>query len=155
VSENDIENGLKRSAPYSLAEMRAANGGRFSDTDYIHYVLNQFPVGPDLIGSLFRFINPEFEEIEGRLLLVMTGSPERYRKYRSEGKSPSDAQYWANLTEISGLFGEMDYSTARMIAGLVAGQWETALAQKSQDPSQKVRILKDNPEEVFVTISTT
>lgn len=134
--------------------MRAANGGRFSDTDYIYYALKESPVGSDLLGALFRFLCPTFEQVEGRSLLISTGAPEKYREYRREGKSPSEAQYWANLTEISGVFEDFGADQANRFADVVVRLWQAALTDKPCDFSQHVYKVEDKPEnEVFVTIA--
>jgi hypothetical protein len=107
---------------YSLEEMRTANGDSFSDADYIHYVLKEIPIGAGWLSALVRFLCPAFEQIEDKLLLTPTGGPAKYRQYRREGKSPSEAQYWANLTEVSGIFENLNAERAiNFASGIVAG----------------------------------
>lgn len=140
---------------FSLEEMRAANGGSFSDVDYIHYVLTESRIGIDLVGALVRFLRPEFERIEQKFLVKATGAPERYRAYRREGKSPSEAQYWANLTEISTLFGDINAVQKGKLADTISQLWQAALMDKCRDFSQRAHKIEDEFEgEVFVTIST-
>jgi hypothetical protein len=135
-------------------EMRAANGNHFSDTDYIHYILKQSPIGPDLLGALVRFFHPEFEQIEGKFLLIPTNAPEKYREYRRQGQSPSEAQYWANLTEISGVFEDFNDEQVTNLADAIAQLWQAALMEKSSDFSQHAYKIENEPDgEIFVTIS--
>jgi hypothetical protein len=135
--------------------MRALNGAQFSDADYIHFVIGRCSLGPDFIQALVRLLNPELAQIEGRFLVVAVGAPGRYQAYRSQGQSPPEAQYWANLTEISGLFANVGPELAQEIALLVKDQWQKALDKCLQDQSQETCVLKDEAEgEVFITVRT-
>ncbi len=107
-----------------------------------------------MLGALVRLFRPEFEQIDGRFLLIPTGAPEKYPEYRRQGKSPSEAQYWANLTEISGVFEGFNTNQVTYLADEVAQLWQSALLNKSCDLSQRAYKVEDKTEgEIFVTIS--
>jgi len=137
----------------TFAEMQAANPQGFSALDYVHYAFSENPKCPDFALTLSQLIFPSFVEIEGRILVGSVGAPKKYDEYRAQGQSPQKAQYWANLTEITSLFGGLDdEALVRSWSSIFEISWSLAL--QATRTTQVVRILKDEVEgELFITIT--
>jgi hypothetical protein len=130
--------------------MREASGDGFTSADYVFYVLQSMEVAPDFLTALVDLLAPEIEEIEGRALVKAIGAVSLYRKYRGEGQSPLKAQYWANLTDISGLFEKADERQVRVLATAIAYGWNSQ-TDENLKARQIARVVIDHAE-VFVTL---
>jgi hypothetical protein len=134
----------------SLAEMQSSAG--FAAVDYLHYVFSTEGVAPDALTALLDFLSPQFAFSDGRALVTSVGAERRYGAYRLR-QSPEEAQYWANLTEISGVFERMRLPDVLAFAKLVAICWNAQLGKHPDAVNQEARILEDEElGEIFVTL---
>jgi hypothetical protein len=139
----------------TFAEMQNANGvEEFKSSDYIFYVLRELNVANDFVNAFTELLMPIIVKEDGLALIETVGAVEKYRKYRREGQSPERAQYWANLTLISGLFAAVDETLDFKIATLVANCWNAAL-RESQEMRQTVRIVVDESDGFFLALGET
>jgi hypothetical protein len=139
----------------SFAEMQKASGVEgFSSSDYIFYVLRELNVASDFMRAFVELLTPTIVKEDGLALIETVGAVEKYRKYRREGQSPERAQYWANLTLISGVFEAVDETLDAKIAALVANCWNAAL-RESQEMRQTVRIVADESDGIFLALGET
>jgi hypothetical protein len=139
----------------SFSEMQKANGvEEFKSSDYIFYVLRELNIANDFVSAFVELLMPTIVREDGLALIETVGAVEKYRKYRSEGHSPERAQYWANLTLISGVFEAVDETLDSKIATLVANCWNVAL-RESQEMRQTVRIVVDESDGIFLALGET
>ncbi|MEI9995428.1 MAG: hypothetical protein WDM91_12600 [Rhizomicrobium sp.] len=138
----------------SLAEMRATNGSDVSPADYVHHALRAAELGADFAAALIALLNPRIVEREGRMLVEAVGAPARYAAFRAQGQAPQEAEYWANLTVVSDLLGDLDVPQAHKLAQVLRWSWQNALAAQYPQATQVVRVLEDRAAaEVLVTLS--
>ncbi len=138
----------------SFEEMKKLNSN-FSIADYIYYVATKSEAPSDCFIALFELLSPATETVDGRVLVTSIGAVQKYREHRNSGKTCQEAQYWANLLELTGLFGIDDPAGVQKIAKLFAICWREAIAQHDLAPPQLPIIIQDTREgELFITISS-
>lgn len=125
----------------------------FTAVDYIYYVSTEAGLSPDFLASLCEVLDPKLAILDGVILVQAVGALDRYRKYTSEGQTPTQAQYWSNLLETTSLFGDTPLPEARRLAAVIASAWRSALHAQHPETQQEVRVMEDAAEgEVFVTL---
>lgn len=139
---------------FSFEQMRASNAETFSEADYLHYLISSLAAGKDLVLVLSRLLAPDFVEVEGRILVTAIGAPEKYRGLRAQNRMPDEAQFWANLTEVSSLFGDTEFEQAEVLSEVIRACWQFALDRAGHVTSQRAVVVKEGDEqEVFVTLA--
>jgi hypothetical protein len=129
---------------------------RFNALDYLFYAFSENPLPIDLAEALVKFLVPRFVVREEKALVAEVGAAERYTALRKQGKDCNQAQYWANLTEISGLFGAEVASERELgLANSICRLWQVALADAGLNHGQQARVIVDHAEgEIYLTISS-
>ena len=140
--------------PFDFASFVSANVGRIvSGFDYLHAVYKSQGLAADFILWFARLFWPDFKTVDGIIFVSELFSAERYQELLSNGHSTTQAQFWMNLLEITGLFDDLPTDQAMVIAESLAGSWNSKLQKELGISSTLARAIYDEETgEVFVTI---
>jgi hypothetical protein len=142
--------------PFDFASFVSANEGRIvSGFDYLHVVYKSQGLTADFILWFARLFWPDFKTVDGMIFVSELFDTERYQKLLSDGCSHTQAQFWMNLLEITGLFDDLSTEQATTIAELLADSWNSKLHKEIGISQVLARAICDEETgEVFVTIDT-
>ena len=128
-------------------------GHRVSGFDYLHTVYKSQEVATDFILWIARLFWPEFKTVDDMIFISELFDAERYQELLSDGYASTQAQFWMNLLEITGLFDDFSTEQAKVIAELLVDSWNSKLQKEFEISSKLARVLFDEETgEVFVTI---
>lgn len=142
--------------PFDFTSFASANVGRMvSGFDYLHAVYKSQGLAVDFILWFARLFWPDFKTVDGMIFVSELFSAERYQELLGNGHSPTQAQFWMNLLEITGLFDDLPADEALGIAESLANSWNSKLQKELGVSSTPARAIVDEETgEVFVTIGT-
>lgn len=135
----------------------AANEGQHvTGFDYLHTLYKSHGLAADFVLYFTKLFWPDFKVIDGLVYLSEMFEPERYRSLLDEGRKSTEAQYWMNLLEITGLFDELPTDDAMFIAEALAASWNSKMIIEFGSTLMPARAIRDiETDEIFVTIGTT
>ncbi len=130
-------------------------GSHVSGFDYLHIVYKSQELSGDFILWFARLFCPDFKIVDDAIFISELFNNERYRDLLRHGHSSSQAQFWLNLLEITGLFDHLSTEQALEIAEYLADSWNYKLSKEFGKNSTKARAIHDEDTvEVFVTIGS-
>jgi hypothetical protein len=141
---------------FDFASFRAANKERnVSGLDYLHTVYKSHDLPADFVLWLSKLFKPDFVLLGGMAFVAELFDEARYQELLGNGQRPDQAQYWLNLLEITGLFGNLTVDQASTLAERIAKGWNLVLSNQFGTEQALARAIVDgDTDEVFVTIGT-
>ncbi|GAB6262869.1 hypothetical protein [Photobacterium sp. R1] len=145
---------MSYSKPFNFTMFASANAGRnVSGFDYLHAAYKSQELAADFILWFARLFCPDFKTVDGAVFISELFDTERYQELLSNGHSSTQAQFWLNLLEITGLFDDLSIDQAMEIAEFLADSWNSKLNKEFEGTSTLARAICDEETgEVFVTI---
>lgn len=142
--------------PFDFKSFVSANAGRIvSGFDYLHAAYKAHGITADFIYYFSRLFWPDFRVVDGLIFVAELFEEGRYQGLLNEGRSSTEAQFWMNLLEITGLFDELATDEAMSIAEVLAASWNSKLNSEFGIISVPAKAICDNDTgEVFVTIGS-
>lgn len=139
---------------FDFASFVSANVGRIvSGFDYLHVVYKSQGLAADFILWFSKLFWPDFKTVDGVIFVSELFNAERYQELLNNGNSATQAQFWMNLLEITGLFDDLSTDQAMDIAEVLAESWNSKLEKEVKPSPTLARAIRDEETgEVFVTI---
>ncbi|MEF1257096.1 hypothetical protein [Vibrio sp. M260112] len=140
--------------PFDFAMFVSANvERRVSGFDYLHAAYKSQELAADFIVWFARLFCPDFKTVDGTVFIAELFDTEHYQELLRNGHSFTQAQYWLNLLEITGLFDDLSTDQAIKFAESLADSWNSKLTKEFGRVSAPARAIYDEETgEVFVTI---
>ena len=134
--------------------MAANSSDTMNSANYLAYIYQAAELPFDFAAHYFHLVNPEFVVLEGKLLIPAIGAVDRFAAMRDKGRSPAEAQYWANLFFTSDFMGADTRSKALSLAVSVSICWRSAIDRSNFEIAQPVRVCENLAEdEVYIVLS--
>jgi hypothetical protein len=130
----------------SFEELKILNPSRFSEADYINYLMNIAKQPRDLVFSFMELFFPKFEIFGDDIFNMSFGTYESYKSNLDHGFSEADAYYWSQIIDVGGLF-LISYSDASVIADQMCVGWNRTLAHIGYS---RVTFLKHADEDILL-----
>jgi len=142
---------------FNLADYLAANPGKkLGVTDYLHAVFKMGALPNDVLLSFVKFFWPALDVVDGRIYLSESFDSVKYSEYLANGRGLDEVQLWLNLTEITGIFEDVDIDDALEIASIITKIWNEKIRSEIGAIEDSARVIFEEDEgEVFVTIDRT
>ena len=139
---------------FTLSDFLAANPGKkLGVSDYLHAVFKIGALPIDVLLSFVRFFWPAFDVVDGRIYLSESFDSAKKSEYLADGKDLNEVQLWLNLTEITGIFEDIELGDAQKIATIIAQIWNGKILSEIGNVEDSARVIFEEDEgEVFVTI---
>jgi len=140
--------------PFDFEMFASANvGHNISGYDYLHSAYKSQELAADFILWFTRLFCPVFKIVDGNVFISEMFDTVRYQELMRDGHSSTQAQFWLNLLEITGLFDELSTEQAKELAESLADSWNSKLNKEFGVGSTLARTICDEETgEVFVTI---
>lgn len=142
---------------FNFDDYIASNPGKkLGVTDYLHAVFKMGALPIDVLLSFVRFFWPALEVVNGRIYLSESFDLAKHSEYLASGRDLDEVQLWLNLTEITGIFENVDIDDALEIASIIAQVWNEKIRSEIGSIEDFARVIFEKDEgEVFVTIDRT
>lgn len=142
---------------FNLADYVAANPDKkLNVTDYLHAVFKMGALPIDVLLSFVKFFWPALDVVDGRIYLSESFDSVKYSEHLANGRGLDEVQLWLNLTEITGIFEDVDINDALEIASIIAKIWNEKIRSEIGSIKDSARVIFEEDEgEVFVTIDRT
>lgn len=139
---------------FNLSDFLAANPGKkLGASDYLYAVFKVGALPVDVLLSFVQFFWPAFKVVDGRIYLSDSFDSTKYFEYMVDGREQNEVQFWLNLTEITGIFEDIDLENAQEVATIIAQIWNGKIRSELGDIEDYARVILEEDEgEVFVTI---
>jgi hypothetical protein len=116
-------------------------------------VFQSTQIPEDFLVCILKLSNPEFLIFENRIFLKESFQLHEYMSKNEDGVEINQIQFWLNLTEISGIFEDIDETNALVIANILEKNWNLVISTLDKDALGRARVLYDRElGEVFITI---
>lgn len=136
---------------FSYCEFTSVNANA-SSIDYAHALAHHAGMEPADLVALCNIAFPPFVESGGGVFLKESFVDKTFDRYKVEGKSEKEIQYWMNLLYLSGVFEGYSADRLQPLADLIAHSWEAKLRAEFPSRIFEVKKLVDSVEdEVAVT----
>lgn len=126
-------------------------GGAVTDFDYLNYIFNVSAVAEDLTSALGALFFPKIVDIEGYALVKSIGADEIFLERKRAGMGMADAQYWANMLNVSELFNSQYSQSGFHFSELIRGAWGSQVERLAPSSIGKPRLIEDDGE-FWITI---
>lgn len=145
---------MKNPADFSLLDFQAANNNReTSGLDYLHAVYQLQPLPFDFLLQYAQLLYPTLRLVYGRIFIDSQFNTDRYQELCQTTGSLKDAQYWMNLLEITGIFGDLQTEQATYLGEMIACSWNTKISAELDSRCTYAQCITDKETgEVFLTI---
>ena len=145
---------MSKKNSFDFVSFKAANADRIvTGFDYLHAVYKSQGLAPDFILWLAKLFWPDLKKVDGIVFISELFNADRYNELLGNGHSYTQAQFWMNLIEVTGLFDDLPTDQAIVIAESIANSWNSKLQNEFGISSAPAKAIYDNEtEEVFVTI---
>ncbi|RMO90280.1 hypothetical protein ALQ32_100940 [Pseudomonas syringae pv. tagetis] len=139
---------------FDFQSFRAANTKHtVTGFDYVHAIYHTQHLPSDFALWMARLYWPEFKVVDECVFIVDNFDESYYQSLLKTPNSKEKNQFWMNLLEITGLFGNLTTQEAADVANALAASWNAKLASELGSSFAQARALVDDEAgEVFVTI---
>jgi hypothetical protein len=139
---------------FSFQSFRAANSdSHVSGLDYVHAIYHTQKLPADFSVCMAKLYWPEFRVVDDVVYVAENFDAEHYRALVSDHASPAKKQFWMNLIEVTGLFANLSFNEACIVANALVGSWNAKLSAEFGPAHAKARmVLDEDIDEVFVTL---
>lgn len=147
---------MSDSKSFDFNSFVSANTGQIvTGFDYLHAVYKAHELHVDFISYFTKLFWPDFKVVNGLVFVAELFNTERYQELLNERRGLSEAQFWMNLLEVTGLFDELTTDEAMPIAESLVASWNSKMNSEFGSVSVPARAIRDDETgEVFVTIGS-
>ena len=125
-------------------EWLTVNSSRFSQYDYIHGQITQYDVPADIVTVVSKIVWPEFLILGECIFIKDIFNNDKYQSLVNASYSVRDIEYWMNLVNISGMFGEGNESEAAEFCVILKSTWKIKFMLEHPSLVADVEIVDDD-----------
>jgi hypothetical protein len=138
---------------FDFKSFSAANAGQVSSFDYLHAIYKEHELATDFLVCFSKLFWPDFNVVDNLIFISELFDSERYQDLLKNGQNATQAQFWMNLLEITGMFDELPTNEAILFSETLSACWNSKLKAEFGNQSVTARAIHDDETgEIFVTI---